>query len=69
MAKWIYDGCTKVHDSSRGHMIEQWCYKCSCCGHIVRTAPKRQEILFYTKCPNCNAITERNGENERNRLG
>ena len=63
MSKWIYDGYTKVHDDSRKHMIEKWCYRCSQCGHIVRTEPKRMAILSYMTCPNCGAdMREREGE-------
>lgn len=55
MSRWIYDGCTKVHDDSRRHMVERWCYRCSDCGHIVRTKPKREAILSVATCPSCGA--------------
>lgn len=55
MGKWIDDGYTKVHDDSRRHMIERWCYRCSECGHIVRTEPTRNAILYFKTCPNCGA--------------
>lgn len=64
MAKWIYDGYTKVHDDSRKHMIEKWCYRCSECGHIVRTEPKRTAILTYNVCPHCGA--DMRGEQDGN---
>lgn len=50
MSKWIYDGYTKVHDDSRKHMIEKWCYHCSDCGFIIRIEPKQNIFLI---CPNC----------------
>lgn len=53
MGKWIYDGYTKVHDDSRKHMIEKWCYCYSECGKTVRTEPKKTAIYSYTICPNC----------------
>lgn len=65
MSKWIYDGYTKVHDSSRKHMIETWCYRCSDCGHIVRTEPKRTAILSYTICPNCSTKMDSMKEEEK----
>ena len=55
MSKWIYDGYTKVHDKSKRTMIEKWCYKCSDCGHTVRTEPTRNAIRFIDVCPNCGA--------------
>ena len=61
MSKWIYDGYTKVHD--RKHMIEKWCYKCSACGYVVRTEPRRKAIEAFTKCPSCSA--DMVGESER----
>lgn len=50
MSKWIYDGYTKVHDDTRKHMIEKWCYHCSDCGFIIRIEPKQSIFLI---CPNC----------------
>ena len=55
MSKWVYDGYTKVYDDSRRHMIERWCYRCSECGHIVRTEPIRKAITAFKNCPNCEA--------------
>ena len=56
MNEWIYDGYTKVHDNSRKHMIERWVYRCSECGHTVRTEPTRRAILSYATCPSCGAM-------------
>lgn len=43
-------------------LIEKWCYRCSDCGHIVRTEPKRTAILSYTLCPNCGADMRKEGD-------
>ena len=55
MSRWFYDGYTKDLDSSGKRMIEKWHYRCSVCGHIIRTEPKGTAILTYTICPNCNS--------------
>ncbi len=51
--KWKYDGYTKVHDSTRKHIIERWCYVCPYCGYSVSTEAKPIAIRQYSTCPGC----------------
>ena len=59
MAKWIWDGYTKVHSSDRKRMIETWCWVCSECKNELRLRYDKVKPEPYSKCPKCGAVMDK----------